>query len=146
MVLSVESEDAVEKMACCGGRDGNRGCCRRRHVSLRRFYDIGADTPHWPIIHQVMESTRTRAVLRQARDIQVPSNLNDTQVIAKGAGQYAAMCVNCHLAPGLESTEIRAGLYPQPPNLSTHQMDPRATFWVTKHGIKMSGMPAGTDP
>ena len=106
------------------------------------FYDIGADTPHWPITHQVMESTRTRAVLRQARDIQLPSNLNDAQLIMKGAGQYDAMCVNCHLAPGLENSEIRAGLYPQPPNLSTHQMDPKATFWVTKHGIKMSGMPA----
>ncbi|HCY64685.1 MAG TPA: cytochrome C [Oxalobacteraceae bacterium] len=89
-----------------------------------------------------MESTRTRAILRQARDIQVPSNLTDAQLIVKGAGQYATMCANCHLAPGLENTETRSGLYPQPPNLSTHQMDPKATFWVTKHGIKMSGMPA----
>lgn len=106
------------------------------------FYDIGADEPHWPVTHKVMETTRNRAVFRQAKDIQLPPDLSDAQLILKGAGQYAAMCANCHLAPGIEDTEIRAGLYPRPPNLSAHQMDPKVTFWVTKHGIKMSGMPA----
>ena len=37
---------------------------------------------------------------------------------------------------------MRQGLYPQPPNLSAERVGPRAAFWVTKHGIKMTGMPA----
>jgi mono/diheme cytochrome c family protein len=52
------------------------------------------------------------------------------------------MCVNCHLSPGREDAEIRPGLYPQPPKLSEQRFDPKAVFWVTKHGLKMSGMPA----
>jgi mono/diheme cytochrome c family protein len=42
----------------------------------------------------------------------------------------------------MRDSEIRAGLYPQPPNLSQQPVDPREAFWVIKHGIKMSGMPA----
>ena len=52
------------------------------------------------------------------------------------------MCTGCHLAPGMQDSELRAGLYPQPPNLSHDPVDPRAAFWIIKHGIKMSAMPA----
>jgi len=59
------------------------------------------------------------------------------------------MCANCHLSPGVENTEIRQGLYPIPPNLALKrdhatQSDSMAArqFWIIKHGIKASGMPA----
>jgi mono/diheme cytochrome c family protein len=52
------------------------------------------------------------------------------------------MCTDCHLKPGAGDSEIRPGLYPQPPNLSQVRVDPREAFWVIKHGIKMSAMPA----
>ncbi|GCC49181.1 hypothetical protein chiPu_0033540, partial [Chiloscyllium punctatum] len=48
----------------------------------------------------------------------------------------------CHLAPEQSDSEIRPGLYPKPPNLSEQRFDPKTVFWVTKHGLKMSGMPA----
>ena len=69
-------------------------------------------------------------------------NLNDPQLILKGAGQYAAMCTSCHLEPGVANSELREGMYPQPPNLSKVHVDPQDAFWVIKHGIKMSAMPA----
>lgn len=104
-------------------------------------YDIGADVPHWSSTVRIVETVRDRSIHRRASEVKVP-DLSDQQLILKGAGQYAAMCVNCHLAPGISSSEIRPGLYPQPPELSKVKIDPRVTFWVTKHGIKMSGMPA----
>lgn len=104
-------------------------------------YDMGADAPHWPITRKIIEVMRDRAIAVRASDIRVPDLTND-QLILKGAGQYAAMCVGCHLAPGIAESEIRPGLYPQPPNLSRHALDPQTVFWVTKHGLKMSGMPA----
>jgi mono/diheme cytochrome c family protein len=53
------------------------------------------------------------------------------------------LCVSCHLAPGVTKSELRAGLYPHPPNLAEEDIrDPRRTFWTIKHGIKMSAMPA----
>jgi mono/diheme cytochrome c family protein len=105
------------------------------------FYNIGADAPHEPITYRFLTMVREHSIKRHAKDIAVP-NLDDQALILKGAGQYAAMCTGCHLAPGMKESEIRAGLYPQPPNLSQQPIDMREAFWVIKHGIKMSGMPA----
>ncbi len=105
------------------------------------IYNIGADSPHTRPMLLLMQLVRDRSIERHSRDLSVPG-LDDPALILKGAGQYAAMCTGCHLAPGMADSEIRPGLYPQPPNLSRHPVDPRAAFWVIKHGIKMSAMPA----
>jgi mono/diheme cytochrome c family protein len=105
-------------------------------------YTIGADVPHWPATAQVLQMLRTRAVEQQARDIPVPK-LDDPKMIAEGAEHYAAMCSGCHLAPGKQDSEIRPGLYPQPPKLAEKQsLTAAQSFWVIKHGIKLSAMPA----
>lgn len=105
------------------------------------FYNIGADDLHTRPVHALIQTLRERSIQRHALDLKVP-NLDDPQRILKGAGQYAAMCTGCHLAPGMAESEIRPGLYPQPPELSKARLDSRAAFWVIKHGIKMSAMPA----
>ncbi|HEX7732678.1 MAG TPA: cytochrome c [Rhodanobacter sp.] len=105
------------------------------------LYDIGADAPHWKPTYALLETLRDRSIRARARNLVAP-DLEDPQLILKGAGQYAAMCAGCHLAPGVRDSEIRAGLYPRPPNLSRQRVDPAAAFWVVKHGIKMSAMPA----
>ncbi|RDS83508.1 cytochrome c [Dyella monticola] len=104
-------------------------------------YNVGADEPHWPITYALMQTIRNRSIAVRAEDLPIP-NLNDPKVVLKGAGQYAAMCTGCHLAPGMRDSEIRPGLYPQPPDLSRQRVDPRVAFWAIKHGIKMSAMPA----
>lgn len=105
-------------------------------------YDPGADSPHWKITYALLQTARETGVERRAAAVALPGNLDDPQVVLKGAGQYAAMCVDCHLAPGMQDSEIRPGLYPQPPNLSKVSVDPREAFWIIKHGLKMSAMPA----
>ncbi|MDE1988853.1 MAG: cytochrome c [Betaproteobacteria bacterium] len=105
------------------------------------FYNVGADDAHTRPIYYVLETLRAHSIKAHARDITVP-NLSDEKLILKGAGQYAAMCTNCHLMPGKGNSEFRAGLYPQPPNLTLTRVNPQEAFWVVKHGIKMSGMPA----
>jgi len=109
-------------------------------------FDISADTPHSPLVHRLIETTREQAIERRARDVTVPVNLSDAERVRRGAGNYAAMCVECHLAPGKANSEIRMGLYPAPPDLSQPaktQNDVAARqFWIIKHGIKATGMPA----
>ena len=105
------------------------------------LYNVAADDHHTRPVAELMQILRNRSIQAHAQSIKVP-DLEDPQLILKGAGQYAAMCTQCHLEPGMESSEIRPGLYPQPPNLSTFRPDPREAFWVIKHGIKMSAMPA----
>ena len=105
------------------------------------LYNIGADAPHTRQVFAVLQTLRERSIQAHAANLVVP-DLNDETLILKGAGQYAAMCTECHLKPGQRDSEIRPGLYPQPPNLTQAHIDPREAFWVIKHGIKMSAMPA----
>jgi mono/diheme cytochrome c family protein len=104
-------------------------------------YNIGADDPHTKPVFLLLETVRERSIEAHAKSFAVP-NLSDEKLILKGAGQYAAMCTGCHLTPGEKDSEVHAGLYPQPPNLSQTRVDPKEAFWVIKHGIKMTAMPA----
>lgn len=106
------------------------------------IYNPGADNPHWKVTFSLLQMTRECSVEHYASAIVIPVNLDDSKLILKGAGQYAAMCTDCHLAPGKKNTEIRPGMYPIPPDLSKVKVDPRTAFWIIKHGLKMSAMPA----
>ena len=106
------------------------------------LYNVAADDPHYPLVASALNMLRDRSISRRSRDVVVP-DLEAPAMIAEGAEHYAGMCTGCHLAPGVTDSEIRPGLYPQPPNLAVAGIDdPKAAFWAIKHGIKMSGMPA----
>lgn len=105
-------------------------------------YNIGADDHHTRIVLTIIEQLRNRSIAVRAHGIEVPI-LDDPRNIAAGAQHYAALCIGCHLAPGVRKSEIRAGLYPHPPNLAEEDVgDAQRAFWIIKHGIKMSAMPA----
>ena len=68
-------------------------------------------------------------------------------------GVHYFMCASCHLAPGQKESDMSLGLYPAPPNLSVtdeehikhggnNEFAQARNFWIIKHGIKASGMPA----
>lgn len=115
--------------------------------------NFAADEPHAEMINGVIAFTRERFIAARSEDLEVP-DLDDPQKIADGAAHYVPMCAGCHLGPGTQDTEIRQGLYPQPPNLaqpaghagghdhSNLEVSARRQFWIIKHGIKMTGMPA----
>jgi mono/diheme cytochrome c family protein len=106
------------------------------------FYNIGADDHHTKIVLALIEQLRERSIEVRARTIDL-RYVEDPQRIAAGAKHYAALCVGCHLAPGVTKSEIRPGLYPHPPNLAQEDLrDGRRAFWIIKHGIKMSAMPS----
>jgi mono/diheme cytochrome c family protein len=106
------------------------------------IYNIGADDHHTKIVLAIIEQLRERSIAVRARAID-PPNLEDPTRIGAGAEHYAALCVGCHLAPGVTKSDIRAGLYPHPPNLAQEDTrDAQRAFWTVKHGIKMSAMPA----
>lgn len=103
---------------------------------------VAADEPHAGVTRWLLATVREQAIQARAAEIVVP-DLSDPALIAEGAVHYDAMCVACHLAPGMENTELRRGLNPRPPNLAEHGVhDPAEAFWVIKHGIRMTGMPA----
>jgi len=110
-------------------------------------YDVSATAPHWPITHWIMEQARTRSIRAHAAEITVPSKLDDPARIEIGVDHFAAHCAVCHGAPGVPRGAIAKGLYPQPPDLAqaAQLYSPGELFWILKHGIKMTGMPAWSD-
>ena len=105
-------------------------------------YDFAADTPHTLFVTKVIAFARERSIETRASEIKVPP-LGESKMIAEGAEHYAAMCTGCHLAPGMRENEMRPGLNPKPPILaSLPPQDPREQFWIIKHGLKMTAMPA----
>ena len=105
-------------------------------------YNVAADDMHTKPVHFLLETARERSIVARLGQLDVPSDLDDRTRIVQGAGNYAAMCAGCHLAPAMAETELSQGLYPTPPDLSKHKVDVAKAFWVIKHGIKASGMPA----
>lgn len=106
-------------------------------------YNVGADVPHWGITANIIQAIRERSMTVHAQHIAIPAALDQPQRIAAGAGLYDEMCTGCHLAPGVENSELRRGLYPQPPDFPSEGIDDLQTaFWVIKHGIKLTAMPA----
>ena len=106
-------------------------------------YNIAADVPHTQPVYWLFETVQERSVATRARHIVVPNDLDDATRITRGAGQYADMCSGCHLAPGMKRTEISRGLYPRAPELRRQtDLTPAEQFWIVKHGVKMTGMPA----
>ncbi|GGI16933.1 c-type cytochrome [Oxalicibacterium faecigallinarum] len=107
-------------------------------------YNVAADEPHLSVIRWAMETTRSNSVKRRDDSVTLPADWNSLQRVEQGAKSYAAMCQICHLAPGVEPTAIHKGLNPRPPRLSEEMShhSPENLFWIVKHGIKMTGMPA----
>lgn len=124
-------------------------------ILLAGAVSFAADEPHSEATLKLIGWARDRAIDKASSNIKVPQDLADSERIRRGAGNYDAMCADCHLTPNDEDSEIRKGLYPIPPNLSvastatdSDRIDARR-FWIIKHGIKGSGMAAwskgGTD-
>lgn len=106
-------------------------------------YNVAADAPHTKPTLWMLDTVRERSIAMRARNIHVPSDIESSKRITAGAGLYAEMCAGCHLAPGMEKTEISQGLYPAAPELSRGSaLNPSEQFWVIKHGLKMTGMAA----
>ncbi|HEY3203839.1 MAG TPA: cytochrome c [Thermoanaerobaculia bacterium] len=66
-------------------------------------------------------------------------------VLQKGLGGYKEMCLLCHAAPGVDVSEIGAGLNPPAPDLTLPKVQKRTDgelFWIIQNGVRMTGMPA----
>lgn len=104
-------------------------------------YNVAADEPHWSMTRWMLNIVKEQSIEARLGEIDVP-DLAGEEMIREGAVHYAPMCAGCHLKPGQKNTELRQGLNPRPPRLTRRASDPAAAFWVVKHGIRMTGMPA----
>lgn len=104
---------------------------------------IAADRGHWPLTEDVLRITMTHTVRMRTLRTRVPP-LDQPALVLKGAGHYATGCMPCHGAPGQDRSLLVLGMVPEPPLLSevVPKRGPSELFWVVKHGLKYTAMPA----
>lgn len=107
------------------------------------IYNIAATVQHTAPVYQLLEYAMLRSVKARADSIPVP-DLADQQRIRSGLAHYRTHCLQCHGAPGVSPHPLAFGMTPEPANLvsTAREWDAAEIYWVVKHGIKMSGMPA----
>jgi mono/diheme cytochrome c family protein len=107
--------------------------------------DVSADAGHLGLTGWWLETVRGQSVARAARGVEVrlPEPMTEA-LVYEAVTAYEDMCARCHAPPGREPTVLARGLNPNPPDLAraARGHPPEELFWVTRHGIRMTGMPA----
>ncbi|WP_338762377.1 c-type cytochrome [Massilia sp. METH4] len=107
------------------------------------WYNVAATQQHFQPVHTLLERGMRESVRFHARDI-VPPPLDDDARILRGARLYDQFCVQCHGGPGVAQGPVGKSMQPVPGPLvdAARRWHPRELYWITKHGIRMAGMPA----
>jgi mono/diheme cytochrome c family protein len=106
--------------------------------------DVAATASEPGPLRWLLETTRERSISRRAEGIRVP-DLSREALAAAGASGFDDMCASCHGAPGHAPFVAAEDMSPPPPRLDrgeAAELAPAERFWVIKHGIRMTGMPA----
>ena len=107
------------------------------------LYDVSASASHSGFVEWLLSTTSHASIERRAGEIEVPDLDNEDLVLA-GINDFDSMCVGCHGGPGKDPQAMGQGLNPPAPDLAEEaaEMTPGELFWVTRNGIRMTGMPA----
>ncbi len=103
---------------------------------------IGASGGHWTLSEWLLRFGKRRSIATHSIGIDAPQL--DDRLVRIGAGHYHGGCQPCHGAPGMAPLGIAPSMLPSPPDLqaSVYAYDDAALFYVVRHGIKLTGMPA----
>jgi cytochrome c553 len=104
---------------------------------------ITASSGHWSITERFLGFAMRRSVATHSLGIEVPP-LDDPDLVLRGATHYEVGCRSCHGSPGMRPPRIPRAMTPHPPDLISVVRERRARelFYVVKHGVKFTGMPA----
>ena len=112
-------------------------------VVVSGIVPIKASAGHWAVTRWFLEFSMSRSISTHSAFIDAPP-LDDPAQVLKGAGHYELGCRPCHGAPGTGPPRVAAYMTPHPPALQTRipHWDAEELFYIVKHGIKLTGMPA----
>lgn len=106
-------------------------------------YDVSAARPHTQFVYSLLETTMRHSVQRRARTI-AERRLDAPVLVLRGAACYRDHCEACHGGPGVAPSPAGQGMQPLPGPLvdAARHWRTRELVWITRYGIRMSGMPA----
>lgn len=105
-------------------------------------YNVSALKQHTLPVYRLLTFSMKRSVAVRS-DAQMPS-ISEEEWRNSGVLLYEEHCQQCHGAPGVAADRFARGMVPAPTaivHVARHRL-PKDIFWVIKHGIKMTGMPA----
>jgi cytochrome c553 len=104
---------------------------------------IKASSGHWAITAWLLNFTMRRSVITHSLGVNAPK-LDDAALVAKGATHYEFGCRPCHGGPHLPQPIIAGHMTPHPPHLPPEipKWQSEELFYIVKHGVKFTGMPA----
>lgn len=104
---------------------------------------ISASSGHWAITDWALHAVMRQSVMFHAAGLEVP-DLSDPAMARRGAGHYESGCAACHGSPARPRGAVVMEMTPHPPDLASRIDDwrPQDLFWIVKHGVKFTGMPA----
>lgn len=106
------------------------------------LFHVGATNQHWQFVHTLLEEGMRDSVQYHARKVVTPPP-DDARRIPRGAAVYRDNCMQCHGGPGVSQSDFAKAMQPVPGPLVdvVQRWKPRELYWITRNGIKMSGMP-----
>jgi len=112
-------------------------------VAASGILPIKASSGHWPITSWMLQFAKRRSVSTHTLMMDRLA-LDEPWLVLKGAGHYESGCRPCHGGPDLFAPRVGRSMTPQPPNLTktVPTYTPEELFYIVKHGIKFTGMPA----
>ena len=104
---------------------------------------VSADGTHSRLEARIMPVVLHASIVRHAAGETNPVPLNADNLKA-GVDTYKAMCARCHSTPEGNASVYGQSFYPPAPQLpkGMSQYTDSQLFWLIKHGIRNTGMPA----
>jgi cytochrome c553 len=104
---------------------------------------VKASSGHWALTNWFLHFAMQRSVSTNALGVDM-APLEEPWLVLKGAGHFEGGCRPCHGAPDLAAPVIPHAMTPHPPQLADHvgDWDAEELFYIVKHGVKFTGMPA----
>ena len=113
-------------------------------VAASGVMPITASSGHWRITSWFLHFSMRRSVATHSLGVDTPPDLDDQALVLRGAGHYEGGCRFCHGAPGDRAPRVPRAMTPKPPPLPdvAKELSPDELFYVVKHGVKFTAMPA----
>lgn len=110
---------------------------------LSGIISLKASTGHWAVTSWMLDLAKRRSVATRSLNIDVPP-LDDPSLVRLGARHFEIGCQPCHGRPSERPPVVPARMTPHPPALQNQiaRWKPNELFYIVKHGIKFTGMPA----
>lgn len=107
------------------------------------IYNIAASGGHIALVEYFLRFGMVNSVRTHAPAGPFPP-LDDPSLVALGAAHFEAGCAYCHGAPDRPVSAVAGAMLPPPPDLADEvgHWNDGELFWIVRHGVKYTGMPA----